>query len=65
MNRAYKLIVTDYPKDLKILDEDDLLQSLIDTISKTNVELSCIDRRLARIEKEACIKNSENDEIKF
>ena len=65
MNKAYKLIISDYPKDLKILEEDDLLQSLIDNISYVNVELSAIRRRLDRIEEKACIKNSENDEVKF
>ncbi|MCD7892952.1 MAG: hypothetical protein LUG60_04540 [Erysipelotrichaceae bacterium] len=65
MNKAYKLIISDYPKELKILDEDDLLQSLIDNIGHVDVELSAIRRRLDRIEKEASIKNNENDEIKF
>lgn len=61
---VYRLIIDNSTDDVKILNEDEMNQNLLDSILKLRNQLNSIERRLESIERKTGIDN-DDIEIRF
>lgn len=61
---VYRLIIDNSTDDVKILNEDEMNQNLLDSILKLRNQLNSIERRLESIERKIGIDN-DDIEIRF
>lgn len=66
IHTVYRFIIDNSTDDVKILNEDELAQELLDSILKLRSQLNLIERRLKSIERKTGIDNDNDDiEIRF